>query len=357
MIISEIISLRLRNHYLSQSILKTPEAVVSHLGAVQAQDYPAAKWGVGMRMKEATDAAIEKACDDGRILRTHVMRPTWHFVMPEDIRWMQHLTSPQVKKFMGHYNRKLELTDELFAKTNKAITKALSNKNYLTRQELKKILEEIGIITDVQRLAHIIMWPELDALICNGPRRGKQFTYALLEERVLPRKVISREEALAKLALKYFGSHGPAQIKDFYWWSGLTMKDATEGLHLIKSQLEEATIEGKTYWFAPLTKMTKPHEPTAYLLSIYDEYTIAYKDRSALEEGRTYQSLITMGNALTAVIIIEGRIAGTWKRVLKKNLVEIKLNPFRKFTKSESEAIEKAAKRYGAFMQLPVSIS
>ncbi len=355
--LSDIVSMRLQHQSLVRPFLKTPADVVSHLGAVQAQDYPAAKWAVGLRMIQATDKDIEKACDNGQILRTHIMRPTWHFVMPEDVHWMQQLTAPQVKKLMGHYNRKLELTDELFAKTNKIITIALTNNNYLTRQELKTILAEKGIVTDVQRLAHIVMWAELDALICNGPRRGKQFTYALLDERVPQQKELSRDESLAKLAKKYFFSHGPAQIKDFSWWSGLSMKDATEGISLIKSQLAEETFDGKTYWFFSNTKTTESISPTAYLLSIFDEYTIAYKDRRALVGQRYFEKLITMGNALTAVIVIDGMIVGTWKRAIKKNIVEITLNPFREFSSTEHTALEIAAKRYGAFVELPVSIS
>ena len=161
------------------------------------------------------------------------MRPTWHFVVPEDIRWMLELTAPRVKTVLAHYNRKLELDDALFAKSNAAIIKALQGHTYLTRQELKTILTNIGIETNVQRLAHIIMWAELDGLICSGPRRGKQFTYALMEESVRKAKKLNREQALAKLALNYFTSHGPAQLKDFSWWSGLAVKDARDALDLI----------------------------------------------------------------------------------------------------------------------------
>ena len=247
---SEILRLRLHNTGLSHSPFKSADDAVSHSGAVQAQNFAAAKWALGLRIKNSTDEDIEKAFNEGTILRTHVMRPTWHFVVPEDIRWMLELTAPRVKTVLAHYNRKLELDDALFAKSNAAIVKALQGHTYLTRQELKTILTNIGIETNVQRLAHIIMWAELDGLICSGPRRGKQFTYALLEERVGKAKKLSREQALAKLALNYFTSHGPAQLKDFSWWSGLTVKDARDALDLIKSKLNQATLDGKTYWFS-----------------------------------------------------------------------------------------------------------
>jgi len=350
---SKILELRLYNSGLSHSPFKSAADAVSHLGAVQAQDFAAAKWALGLRIKNSTDEDIEKAFNEGTILRTHVMRPTWHFVVPEDIRWMLELTAPRVKKLLMHYNRKLDLDDALFAKSNAAIVKALKDHTYITRQELKTILTNAGIETNVQRLAHIIMWAELDGLICSGPRRGRQFTYALMDERVVKAKKLNREQALAKLALNYFTSHGPAQLEDFSWWSGLAVKDARYALDSIKSKVKQATLDGKTYWFSAHTKVTAQKSPSALLLSIYDEYTIAYKDRGDISEGRDIERMISMGNALTAVIILDGKVAGTWNKALKKNMVEIRLSPFRKFSKDEQEALESEVAQYGKFVGIP----
>jgi hypothetical protein len=350
---SEIVKLRLHNTGLSHSPFKSADDAVSHLGAVQAQDFAAAKWALGLRIKNSTDEDIEKAFNEGTILRTHVMRPTWHFVVPEDIRWMLELTAPRVKTLLAHYNRKLELDDALFARSNVAIARALQGHIYLTRQELKIVLANTGIETDVQRLAHIIMWAELEGLICSGPRRGKQFTYALLEERAEKAKKLGREQALAKLALNYFTGHGPAQLKDFSWWSGLTVKDARNAIDLIESKLEQATLDGKTYWLFAHTKTTSSRLPSAFLLSIYDEYTIAYKDRGDISEARDIERMISRGNALTAVIILNGKVAGTWNRTLKKSTVEIRLNPFRQLNEDEQEALESEVARYGKFVGLP----
>lgn len=353
---SEIPRLRLHNTGLSHSLFKSPDDAVSHLGAVQAQDFAAAKWALGLRIKNSTDEDIEKAFNEGKILRTHVMRPTWHFVVPEDIRWMLELTAPRVKVVLEHYNRKLELDDALFARSNSAIARALQNNTYLTRQELKTVLANTGIKTDIQRLAHIIMWAELDGLICSGPKRGKQFTYALLEERMPIAKELSREQALAKLALNYFTSHGPAQLKDFSWWSGLTVKDSRDALDLIESKLEKATFDGKTYWFSTDTGAITLESPSAFLLSIYDEYAIAYKDRSDISETKDIEKMISMGNALTAIIILNGKVAGTWNRALKKSRVEIRLNPFRQLNEEEQGALELEVTRYGKFVGLPAVI-
>ena len=186
------------------------------LGGVQAQDFSAAKWALGLRIKNSTDENIEKVFCEGNILRTHLMRPTWHFIVPENIRWMLELTAPRIKPTLASSNRKLKLDDDLLSKSNATIVKALQDHTYFTRQELKKVLTGIGIDTDVQRLAHIIMWAELDGLICSGPLPGKQFTYALLEERVKKTRKLSRKQALINLVTNYFKSHGPAQLKGLF---------------------------------------------------------------------------------------------------------------------------------------------
>lgn len=352
----DIAAVRLHNHHLIQSDFRNPEDVVSHFGAVQAQDYAAAKWSLGLRMRDTTDEAVENAFNEGKILRTHIMRPTWHFVMPQDIRWMQELTAPNVKKLMAHYNRKLELTDALFAKSNTAIAAALKKHSYLTRSEIKKVLADIGIQSDVQRLAHIVMWAELDQLICSGPRKGKQFSYSLLDTRAPKMKPVSRDEAIARLTLKYFVSHGPAQMKDFSWWSGLSAKDTKEGIAMVQSKLQKISLNNKTYYFSGPSNTKKRTLSEALLLSIYDEYTIAYKDRSDLGTEQYVKKFLAMGNALTAVMVLNGIITGTWKRELKKDSIIMRLRPLRTLTSAERNSFDNAVKRYGAFHQLPVSI-
>jgi hypothetical protein len=365
---SDIVTLRLHNQHLSNPTFKSPAEVVEYLGAVQAQDYAAAKWSVGLRMKDSTEEIIEQSFNDGLILRTHVMRPTWHFVMPQDIRWMLELTAPQVKRLMVHYDRKLEITSELISKCKNIVEKALAGGKYLTRTEIADLFEKAKIPARGQRLGHIMMAMELDALICSGPRRGKpaspkttsrggQFTYALIEERAPKVKKLNREESLANLAIKYFAGHGPAQIKDFSWWSGLSIKDSTIAVELIKSKLTQEILDGKIYFFFPASKVIKQPSPTAHLLSIYDEYVIAYKDRSALGSTRYVEKFISMGNALTAVIILNGFLVGTWKRIIKKENLEVLLSPLRDLTKSEVEAMDKAAKQYSEFLGLNATIS
>lgn len=346
----EILKLRLFNSGLSHLPFSSAAESVRHLGAVQAQDFAAAKWSLGLRVNNSTDVDIDKAYNDGAILRIHVMRPTWHFVLPEDIHWMLELTASRVKLRQDTSDRKLGLDDTLIARSNTAIAKSLEGHNYLTRNELKTILADVGIPTDVRRLAHILMRAELNGLICSGPRRGRQFTYALLDERVRETRNLNGDEALAELALRYFKSHGPAQEKDFSWWSGVTKTDARAAIEKIESGLDHATFDDRTYWFPPKRDDSIPDPPLALLLPIYDEYTLAYKDRSDISQARDIERMIARGNEMTAVIVLAGKVAGTWRKSTLRDSVEMRLNLFREPDDDEVKALELEVDRYGRFV-------
>ncbi len=345
----EIRRLRLSHSGLSHSPFTTGAEAVAHSGAVQAQDFSAAIWSLGLRIRDATASTIEDAYNDGKILRVHVLRPTWHFILPEDLRWMTALTAPGVKSMEAASNRKLGLDPNLFSKSNAAIEKALEGQGSLTRQDLKGTLADIGIMTDVQRLAHIIMQAELEGLICSGPMQGRQHTYALADERIRKSRALTRDQSLAELARRYFRSHGPAQLGDFSWWSGLSRRDAETGLDSIREDLERTLIDGKPYWSPSEDGEVIPDPPVALLLSMYDEYAIAYTDRSAISDAREIERMIVKGNAMTAVIVLYGKVAGTWEKRVKKDSIEILLNPFRELTDEEQGEVEREVERYGRF--------
>src|SRR5438034_1155848 len=238
---------RLHNQFITQQTFEKAGDVLRWLGAVQAQDYAAAKWALGLRTQNSTDNLIEQAFTDGTILRTHVMRPTWHFVLPADIRWMLALTAPRVLSTIAYYDRTLELDDAVFTQSNAVLAKALQGGKQLTRTELVSVLQQAGIATDnLQRIGHILMHAELDGIICSGARRSKQFTYALLDERAPQAGTLDCEEALAEFARRYFTSHGPATLQDFVWWSGLTVDDARACLEMVTSQLMHEVVDGQT---------------------------------------------------------------------------------------------------------------
>lgn len=340
---------RLINQHMGVIPFETPHEVVRWLVASQAQDYAGAKWALGLRLHDAHDADVERAFNEGSILRTHVMRPTWHFVTPADIRWLLALTAPRVHAVSGSMYRKLELDNALIKRSRTALTKALQGGQQLTREELRGALEKAGIAADNgQRLAYVVMHAELDGLICSGARRGKQFTYTLLEERVPPARTLTPDEALVELAQRYFLSRGPATAQDFAKWSGLALNDAKRGLEAVKDQLQHEIVNDQTYWFDPSNPSTVPQP--AYLLSVYDEYISSYKDRSAIGDSEVGVKLFTMGGALTYLIVADGQIVGTWRRVLQKEAVIVETHLFTTLTKAQNRALEAAARRYGEFI-------
>lgn len=351
-------SQRLYHQHISQNRFERPDQIVDWLGAVQAQDYAAAKWALGLRLQNSSDAAIEQAFTEGAILRTHVLRPTWHFVTPANIRWMLALTAPRVHAFNAYQYRQFKLDASIFKKSQATLAGALHGGRQMTRAELGSVLREAAIPTDELRLTLLMMNAELEGVLCSGARQGKQFTYALLDERAPQARPMNKEEALAELARRYFTSRGPATLRDFVWWSGLTTTDARRGLEMIKSQLSEENIAGETYWLCAESTPTETSSPTAYLLPNYDEYVVAYTERGAIYDGLGNDKLDARGNVLfNYVIVIDGQVVGTWKRTIKKAAVEIELTPFGVLTAAQHQAVAHAAQRYGAFLGQPVVLS
>jgi DNA glycosylase AlkZ-like len=356
--LSDIARHRLHNQHITSAPFAKPGDVVSWLVAVQAQDYAGAKWALGLRLQQgARDADIDRVFNAGAILRTHVLRPTWHFVTPADIRWLLALTAPRVHAVNAHRYRQLELDDAALKRSRKVLMKALQGGKLLTRDELRDALQAAKIATDGQRLAYMLMHAELGGIICSGPRRGKQFTYALLEERVPPAPTPQRAEALAEFARRYFTSHGPATVQDFAKWSGLTSADAKRGLEAVKDQLQHEVLNSNEYWSSPTLSPVKAVSPTAYLLSVYDEYITGYKDRSMIGKPEVAAKLFTMGNALTAVVVVDGQIVGTWRRTLNKETVVVEISSFTQLTKAEQRSVVAAAQRYSEFLEKPVALA
>jgi len=352
----DIARLRLRNQHIVGSIRGEAADVVRWLGAVQAQDFAGAKWSLGLRLRHAMDAQIDGAFNEGAVLRTHMLRPTWHFVTPADIRWILALTAPRVHAANAHMYRGLGLDPAVFRRSNAALAKAVEGGRPLTRDELRGELQRAGIATEGgQRMAYLLMQAEQEAVICSGPRRGKQFTYALLDERAPPTKPMDREEALAALSRRYVASRGPATVQDYARWSGLTVAEAGRGLASVRGEYRCEVVDGRTYWLAESGTPRRAGSPMAHLLSIYDEYISGYKDRSAIVSPEHGARLVGMGNALSAVIVVDTQIVGTWKRTLTKEAVVIETSPFRRMTRAEKEAVAEAAERYGRFHDLPVS--
>ena len=353
MTMSDIIRLRLSNQMIAQTKFSQPGEVVEWLGAVQAQDYAGSLWGIGLRLPGATKVDVERAVASKTIVRTWPMRGTLHFAPAEDVRWMLRLLTPRILAGKAGRYRQLELTEADFRRARQLFEQALVGKQALTRAEMYDVLERGKVSSAGQRGIHILARLAQEGLICFGPHRGNQPTFVLLDEWLPNAKDLSREEALAKLAGSYFASHGPATLKDFVWWSGLKVSDAKSGLELVQPKLAPTELDGQIYWMTGPASDIDP-AARAYLLPPYDEYTVGYKDRKAiLDPAYAKQS----GNGIfSPVIIIEGRIAGTWGRSVKKDAVIIKLDFFTNPTEQEKEAAAAAAERYAKFSNLSLKL-
>ncbi len=350
---------RLENQHLAEPTFQHPKDVVEWLGAVQAQDYAAAQWAIGLRLQDVTSDDLEQAFADGTILRTHVMRPTWHFVSPSDIRWLLALTAPRVNLTNASWYRQLELDETIFGRSNEALARALHGGKQLTRLELVPVLQQAGIAADhAQRLSFLMMRAELDGILCSGARRGKQFTYALLDERVPPAKTLDREEAVVELTRRYFRSHGPATQQDFVWWSGLTATDAKVGLQMVADHLLHEVIDGRRYWFSASASPPKDLSERALLLPNYDEYLVGYTDRTIIFDISHTDKLDARGNILFHhTMVLDGQVVGIWKRILKKGTIIVTPSFFLPLNQAQRRAFALAASRYAAFLDRSANIT
>ena len=351
---------RLSNQRLVGPPFAAPEDVVRWFGAVQAQDYAGAKWAVAQRTAGCGDAEVERACAEGRILRTHVLRPTWHFVVPADVRWMLALTAPRVRAAMAYYDRKLGLDEAVFRRSQAVLAKALAGGNARTREALAGTLAAAGIPASGQRLGHLMMRAELDAVIASGPREGKRSTYALLDERAPPGRTLGRDEALAELAGRYFASHGPALPGDFAWWSGLTMGDARRAIEAARPRLASATVGGKTFWFVPgVARPAKARsaDPDVHLLPNYDELVVAYRDHApSLAPGVAGKLKGRPEVVMNHIIVVDGLVVGGWRRLAAKGVMTVETTLVARLDDGARTSLRAAAARFQSFLGMPVKL-
>jgi hypothetical protein len=345
---------RLINQQIAGTKFKTPAEIVSWLVAMQAQEYAMAKWAIGLRLPGYTDAIVEKAFNNGDILRTHVMRPTWHFVTPADIRWMQELTAPRVNAFNAFMYRKMEVDTKIFNRCNDILGKSLEGNNYLTRTAIELELKKKKIVANGVRLACILMRAELDKIICSGPRQGKQFTYALMDERAPIKKSISytKDEALSEICRRYFTSHGPATLQDIAWWSGLTVKDVKAGISMLPKEFVRGDLiyneeQNRNAVYSPATVKRS----STFLMPDYDEYGISYKDRSAIFNSKKDEKQHPGNKPVSYhMVVIDGLIAGTWRRTVNGGKLKMETVPFHPLNKAKTSALDRAVKKYLAFI-------
>lgn len=353
---TDISNIRLISQQVASTKFKTVKDIVGWMGAMQAQDYAMSKWAIGARLPNSTDKVIQAAIDKGEIIRTHLMRPTWHLVSADDIYWLLELTAPRIKASAKSRHNELGVTESLQKKCNAIITEALTGGNHLTKEELAPRFEEANIDINSNRFYHFMLCAELDGIACSGAIKGNKQTYALLNERVSKPKSLTREEALKKIAHKYFSSHGPATLQDFSWWSGLSVSDARNALDMVKSNFVSETVGAETYWFSnSFSKFTNDNH-RAYLLPAYDEFIISYKDRSPSLQLENHPKAVSNNGVFKPVIVINGQVAGLWRRTIIKDRVVVETDFFQSPNKSIKGLIEKEAEIFGSFLGKKVAV-
>jgi hypothetical protein len=353
----EIIARRLDNQGLLRTRFGSPQDAVRWNLAVQAQDYPGAKWSLGQRLDGITDADLDALFDAGAILRTHVMRPTWHFVLPEDLRWLMALTAPRVQA--ANRSRYLELgLDEVTRERGReAIRDAIAVDGPLGRAAIGEALNTAGIDPAGQRLAYMLMDAELEMIVCSGPRQGKTHTYALFDERVPPEPARDRDAMLAELAVRCVASHGPVTPHDVSWWSGLTVRDARRGLALAGDRLDRVTIDGTDWWLAPAAAPPLSETPMAHLLQPWDEYALGFRAHNPVWDPAVLAMQNPKGTLWNASLIaLDGIIAGGWRRQVTAR--EVRITTILPSVPGDAHraALERAAETYSKFLELPVVI-
>lgn len=352
---TEISAYRIQKQQLVASIFSSPRDLVANMGAMQAQDFSMVKWAVGQRLQQATEKSIEAAYNAGHIIRTHLMRPTWHLVSANDIYWLLELTAPRIKTQSTSRHLQLELSDTVLSTCYNILERELNNHISLTREELAQIFESAGIRTNDNRLSHILMSAELESLICSGPLIKNKITYALLSDRVPVKKTLSKEESLHELAKRYFGSHGPATLQDFVWWSGLSVSDARKGLEMNKANLLCETFESETYWFSDSAASEQPI-PEVLLLPAFDELLISYRDRSAIITDTDNKKAISDNGIFRPIVVVNGEVRGIWRRLTQRSKTLVEVSLFQPQSKQVLQNIEHEARKFSEFIEKPTQL-
>lgn len=356
MTFEELNKRRLINQQIANTNFSQAEDLVHWMGAIQAQDYAMAKWAIGCRLISSNDQIVEEAMNSGKIIRTHVLRPTWHFVSAKDIHWMLELTAPRIKPMSKAMHRLLELNQIVFNKSYDIIIQELKGGRHIVREELIKKLNQHGIITNENRASHIFLNAELDGLICSGTIIDKKQSYTLLEEWVSKTTKFNKDESLANLAFRYFNSHSPASIHDFAWWSGLSLSEARNAIQLIKSELTQTKIGSVDYYLVYKEEENDLSDKNVFLLPAFDEYLISYKDRRSSISIDFQKYAFTNNGIFKPIIVFNGEVTGIWKRTIKNNRIIIETNYFKKHNKHLKQLIEKEANRYAMFLQMQVEL-
>lgn len=346
---TELLNIRLNNHLLAARTMKEPLEVISWLGAMQSQSLEMAKWAIGSRLENSTVSDINEALDTGKIIRTHILRPTWHFVSAEDIHWMFDLSNKRLKTIYHNYGKQLGVNHDLMLRAVSIAEKALIDDKHLTKQELCDYLRTQGMNFDTRHMTSLIEYAEMEGVLCNGRLKDNKQTFTLLEKWAPRRETICREEALERLARRYFTSHGPATINDFSWWSGLSVTECRQAIEMIKGDFVCEEFNGRRFIMRSDVNTTPPTDMSALLLAPFDEFVVGYTDRSEIIEEAHYRKVMTVNGLFSPTVMLNGEIIGSWKRIAKKGVSNIELSFFKKQSAKTEKLFDQDINRCKAF--------
>lgn len=346
---TELLHIRLYNQLLTTHELKETQEIVAWMGAMQAQMLDLARWAIGTRLENKTVKDIDEALNTGKVIRTHILRPTWHFVSAEDIHWMYDLSNARLKPVYQSYAKQSGADIAFINRTIPLLEKALLDGKHLTKTEISEVLQTQSITLDTTHLNMLIHFAEMEGIVVNGRLNGNKQTYTLLGEWAPRKHTLSKEEALERLARRFFTSHAPATINDFAWWSGLSLTECKQAIELIKGDFVSETINSRTFWMKKDLKVPPTSEHSALLLPPFDEFVVSYKDRSELIADHHYSKVMTKNGIFSPTLMLNGEIIGSWKKTIKKGVPQIELSYFEKTPKHIQQLFEPERKRLERF--------
>ena len=352
----DVVHLRLLKLGLARPADADPVSAVHRLVAVQSQDYGPATWSLGQRVPGLRAADADRAYDSGALVRTHVLRPTWHFVAPRDLRWLLALTRSRVHQLNAYYYRQVGLDAGTLAASRAAVERVLADGEPRTRQQVLAGLAADGLPLEGLAGTYALMHAELEGVVCSGPRIGRQHSYALLEARVPPAPpaeatlAADPDAALAELVHRYVASHGPATVQDLRAWASLTVTDVRRGLEAAGDRLASADVGGRTFWFEPPADPFRAPSPTVHLLQAYDEFLVGHADSKDLILPPGDYDLWARRRRFNGVVVLDGRVAGDWRRRVTRHRVVVEVQALRPFEGAAGDALRAAADAHARFL-------
>ncbi len=358
---------RLAVQRLSSAPLPHAADVVRLLTCVQSQDAPLAAHSLALRSRDTSYAGVLAAQSAQGWVRTHFLRPTWHHVAPEDLRWIQALTGAKVEASAASRHRQLGLSPEVKERGIELLRVLLADGRTMTRRELGPEFAAAGLPGPGPAMAHQLMTAEVRSVICSGPPRGAEHTYALVDDAVAPAESDgwSRDRAAVELTHRFFAGHGPASERDLARWSALTLteiRSATAELTTSASlrssyPLEQVECRGETLWHDPSVPARETRDDAAYLLSTFDEAALTYPSTGFPRRNDEADRARLVSEAGGGIVVVGTDDVGTFKRRVGARRTLVTVRPEVELTAAERGAVAESAARLATFHDQPLDLT